>query len=393
MELLIPYVIPLSNIPPKKLTLCPSDPGSRYKTRQLQIQVVGKSKMIKTMLLNVLDVAKDCQVPPAYIGVFMGYVIGAQAKFDLKKPERQQAFLSGEHEAKDLSKIFLSFINEVLLCPTCNLPEIIISIEKDDVWGNCRACGSHSQLKIQDEKFKRYVINHPPTGTGFGGNKAGAKKDTSKKEEKPPKEKVEKESAEAKPKKIKDKGLKEEEVVWLSDTSDEAVRKRREEMLPDALNLVDKKDSVEDLTQALKDLAVKDAESMLQVKSKRNTDDRVFTTAVFTALFEEPNVDLLASINAKASILSKIVTNTAAQSALLVSIEKFCGKTDTTQLAKVPLILKHLYDNDILEEEVIIAWSEADKEKTSIKSVKDQAAPMIKWLKEAEEEGSEEEDN
>jgi len=31
------------------------------------------------------------------------------------------------------------------------------------------------------------------------------------------------------------------------------------------------------------------------------------------------------------------------------------------------------------------------KKKTSIKAVKDQAAPMIKWLKEAEEEESEEE--
>jgi len=283
MEIQIPYVIPLSNIPPRKLTLCPSDPGSRYKTRQLQIQVVGKSKMIKTMLLNVLDVAKDCQVPPSYIGVFMGYVIGAQAKFDLKKPERQQAFLSGEHEAKDLSKIFLTFINECVLCPTCNLPEIIMTIEKEEVIGNCRACGSHTQLKISDEKFKRYVINHPPTSSGFAGNKAGAKKDTSKKEEKAPKEKEEKKDKEVvadKPKKIK-ATKKEEEVVWLTDTSDEAVKKRREEMLPDSIDLVDKKNSVEDITSSLKELAVKDADNILQVKAKKLTDDRNFTLAVF----------------------------------------------------------------------------------------------------------------
>jgi len=245
MEIQIPYVIPPSNVTPKKnLTLCPSDPGSRYKTRPLQVQVVGKSKMIKTMLLNVLDVAKDMQVPPAYIGVFMGYVCGATFKFDSKKPERQQAYLSGEREAKDLSKIMLSFINEVLLCPQCNLPEILITIEKDDVFGNCRACGSHSALKITDEKFKRYVINHPPTQAkgAFGGNKTGVKKDTSKKEEKEKdnKDEEKKDTPPEKPKKKEKTRKDEEEVVWLSDTSEEAVLRRRQEMLPDTFNLVDK---------------------------------------------------------------------------------------------------------------------------------------------------------
>eukprot|EP01115_Flamella_aegyptia_P005831 TRINITY_DN24587_c0_g1_i1.p1 TRINITY_DN24587_c0_g1~~TRINITY_DN24587_c0_g1_i1.p1 ORF type:complete len:123 (+),score=28.09 TRINITY_DN24587_c0_g1_i1:196-564(+) len=101
----IPYVIPIGKDKPKIITLVPNDPGSRYKTRQLQIQVVGKSKMIKTFLVNILDVSKDMQVPPSWIGTFMGYEIGAQAKFDAKKPERQQAHITGEHEVKDLSAI------------------------------------------------------------------------------------------------------------------------------------------------------------------------------------------------------------------------------------------------------------------------------------------------
>jgi len=130
-----PFVVPLSSNKPKPLSLCPNDPGSRYKTRQLQIQVVGKSKMIKTVLVNILEVAKDCQMPPSYPGIFMGYEIGAQAKFDPKKPERQQAFLSGEHDPKDLSRIFVKFITEVVLCPNCNLPEIAINTDtKKSLW-------------------------------------------------------------------------------------------------------------------------------------------------------------------------------------------------------------------------------------------------------------------
>jgi len=66
--------------------------------------------MIKTVLVNILDVSKDMQVPPSYIGTFMGYESAAQSKWDASKPERQQAYISGEHDTKDLSRIMLQFI-------------------------------------------------------------------------------------------------------------------------------------------------------------------------------------------------------------------------------------------------------------------------------------------
>jgi len=178
-DYIVPYVIPLSSQMPKYLSLLPSDAGSAYKTRQLQVQIVGKSKMMKTMLVNILDVAKDMQVPPSYIGTFMGYEIGAQAKWDQKKPERQQAFLSGEHDTKDLSKIALQFIHEVILCPGCHLPEIVTEVDDGKVNGRCRACGGLNELKITNEKFKRYILNHPPAtkGGSFSGSKNIKEKD------------------------------------------------------------------------------------------------------------------------------------------------------------------------------------------------------------------------
>jgi len=394
MEIQIPYVIPQSTQQPKRLTLVPNDPGSRYKTRQLQVQIVGKSKMIKTVLLNILDVAKDMQVPPSYIGTFMGYVIGAQAKFDSKKPERQQAFLSGEHDPKDLSKIMLAFINEVLLCPVCGLPEILMVPEQKSVYGTCRACGAHSELRITDEKFKKYVQNHPPShGKGsFEGNQSSAKKDTSKPQKKEDKaEKESKESVEPKVKREK-KEKREEEIVWLSDTSEEAVKRRREEMLPDTVNIAVKssKVSVEDLISALKGVSLKDASAVQQVKTEKNADDQTFVTALLNTLFV-PEADGLAECKANSAILSEFIRSKEEQIALLSTIENFCGNVNTSQLQKVPLILKELYDKEILEEDSIIAWS--DKDKNVIAAVRDQAAPMIKWLKEAEEESEGDEDD
>jgi len=62
-------------------------------------------------------------------------------------------------------------------------------------------------------------------------------------------------------------------------------------------------------------------------------------------------------------------------------------------LPKVPHILKAFYDTDILEEEIILEWSNKVSRKYVSKElaqeIHDKAAPFIKWLQEAEEEESE----
>jgi len=400
METQIPYVVPLSANPAKTITLVPSDPGSRYKTRQLQVQVVGKSKMIKTVLVNILDCAKYMQVPPSYLGTFMGYEIGAQAKFDPKKPERQQAFLSGEHDTKDLSRICSQFIQEVVLCPNCGLPEILIYIEDNKVLGNCRACGAHSPLAITNEKFKRYVVNHPPASStknskgAFSGNKAGTKKDTSKGKKKDDGEENGEEDAEqeeqslAKQFKEVDKSSKKEEVVWYSDASAEAARRRREELLPDTeiFQGTVVKPKLEDVKRILEGATA--AEDLLKAKKSSGLTDTELINLVFEALVN-PDSDVVAVAKSKQPLLSKIATSPAAQFALLDNVEAFCMKNKKL-LTKVPVIVKELYDLDLLEEENILAWHK--KETPAVTNIREQLVPLVKWLKEAEEESDDDEE-
>ncbi len=59
----IRYVVLVSNIGPKKVSLLSSEPNSRYKCRQMEIQTVGKNKMMRTTFVNIHDVAKDMKVP------------------------------------------------------------------------------------------------------------------------------------------------------------------------------------------------------------------------------------------------------------------------------------------------------------------------------------------
>ena len=66
-------------------------------------------------------------------------------------------------------------------------------------------------------------------------------------------------------------------------------------------------------------------------------------------------------------------------------------------LDKVAGILKLFYDNDILEEKSILEWSEKVSKKYVTKEmsekIHEKAKPFIQWLREADEESSEEEDD
>lgn len=383
MESNITYVIPVSSQKPKIISLCPSDPGSRYKCRQLQVQVVGKSKMIRTMLVNILDVAKDMQVPPSYPGNFMGYEIGAQSKFDPKKPERQQAFLSGEHDLKDLSNLVQKFIQEVILCPQCGLPEITIEIASKKILGVCRACGGREELKISNEKFRRFVLNHPPTSSkgAFDG-----KQDVKKAEAKEKKQAI-KEKEKIKKNKMngntENEETPQEDVVWFSDTSSEAARRRREEMLPDALRAPKKSLDKEEIKKLIEEKAV---DKLEEEKNESQSTGAEFVKFLFKAVADSSAKDLGTK---HSEVFKRFADTSDEQIALLDALESYCKKNDNI-IAQVPLILKHYYDEDLASEENILAWS---KKETGSKTVRQHAAPFIQWLEEAEEESGDEDES
>merc|ERR1711974_273159 len=89
--------------------------------------------------------------------------------------------------------------------------------------------------------------------------------------------------------------------------------------------------------------------------------------------------------------------NTKAQKYLMGGIEKTIETHKDVLLPKVPHILKSFYDEDIIDEEVILEWGKKVSKKYVSKELSEQihkkAEPFIKWLKEAEEESDEEEDS
>jgi len=247
MDKTINYVIKTkgdTKISPKSINIDGSDdPFYRYKMRQLYVQVVGRGKMIKTVLLNVDDVSKDLKIPPAYMTAYLGYEIGAKTKYDPKKPERERAAISGDLDSGDLSIHLKKFIQEVILCECCKLPEVTLYVDEqtNEIINTCRSCGGKSVLNHLKAKFKQHILNHP-INPQLSKNemKVRTKQDLSELEA--PKKAKSKET-----KKVKKKAEEDDDEEWSVSLSAEAIQERRKHLLPDNVqNIIEKSQEEED---------------------------------------------------------------------------------------------------------------------------------------------------
>ncbi|OIW17270.1 hypothetical protein TanjilG_22382 [Lupinus angustifolius] len=93
----------------------------------------------------------------------------------------------------------------------------------------------------------------------------------------------------------------------------------------------------------------------------------------------------------KRSYLAAAVAEEGSQSLLLHAIEEFSGKSSSNALKEVALVLKALYDGDVLEEEHIVQWFQRGlKGDNKGSQIWKNVQPFIDWLQTAESESEEE---
>lgn len=89
-----------------------------------------------------------------------------------------------------------------------------------------------------------------------------------------------------------------------------------------------------------------------------------------------------------------MVTSEKHQKALLGGVERLAGLTHPELIPAIPKILMALYQNDILDEEVVTQWgthvSKKYVDKETSKKVRKASEPFLKWLQEAEDESGDE---
>lgn len=119
------------------------------------------------------------------------------------------------------------------------------------------------------------------------------------------------------------------------------------------------------------------------------------TLVLAELLFSE---NLIADVRKHRVLLLRFThNNPKAQRYLIGGLEQIIALHKDKLMPKVAGILKLFYDSDILDEKVILDWSQKVSKKYVSKDVAteihEKAKPFIQWLKEAEEEDSSEEDD
>lgn len=141
---------------PHKITLIKSEPNSRYKVTQLQITHHGRDKMVKTHFENIETVASDLHVDSTWLLAYIGYALNTFGKCN-----DGVYWVAGGYHAAELSDIIEKFIQEIILCPVCNLPELKYSTREKirGLYYACDACGKVGLFNFTNEKFEKFILN------------------------------------------------------------------------------------------------------------------------------------------------------------------------------------------------------------------------------------------
>uniref|UniRef100_A0A4W4ECB9 Eukaryotic translation initiation factor 5 n=1 Tax=Electrophorus electricus TaxID=8005 RepID=A0A4W4ECB9_ELEEL len=329
-----------------------SDQFYRYKMPRLIAKVEGKGNGIKTVIVNMVDVAKALNRPPTYPTKFFGCELGAQTQFDTKN---DRYIVNGSHEANKLQDMLDGFIRKFVLCPECENPETDLHVnpKKQTIGNSCKACGYRGMLDTR-HKLCTFILKNPPES-----DNGSVKKEKEKKNRKKGKENGSGNGDAGSRNDIDAPDVvdgDDDDEDWAEETTEEAQRRRMEEISDHAKNLT----LTEDLEKTLEE-----------------------------------------RVNMFYNFVKFCCNDKKAQKYLLGGFECVVKLHQAQLLPRVPIILKDLYDADLLEEDIILTWAEKVSKKyvskELAKEIHAKAAPFVKWLKEAEEEsegsGEEEEED
>uniref|UniRef100_A0A665X1R2 Eukaryotic translation initiation factor 5 n=1 Tax=Echeneis naucrates TaxID=173247 RepID=A0A665X1R2_ECHNA len=363
-----------------------SDQFYRYKMPRLIAKVEGKGNGIKTVIVNMVDVAKALNRPPTYPTKFFGCELGAQTQFDTKN---DRYIVNGSHEANKLQDMLDGFIRKFVLCTECDNPETDLHVnpKKQTIGTSCKACGYRGMLDTR-HKLCTFILKNPPESNESGS--ASVKKEKEKKNRKKDKENGSGSSEAGNhdidaPKAVDGD---DDDEDWAEETTEEAQRRRMEEISDHAKNLT----LSEDLEKPLEERV-----NLFYNFVKQKKESGTIDGAEKEILAEAERLDVKAM---GPLILSELLFNENIRDQIkkykrhflrvAVGFECLVKLHQVQLLPRVPIILKDLYDADLLEEDVIFAWAEKVSKKyvskELAKEIHAKAAPFVKWLKEAEEE-------
>jgi len=326
-------------------------------------------------------------------------------QFDFKD---ERFIVNGSHDASKLQDLLDGFIQKFVLCPECQNPETVLSVQakKGILSQSCKACGYNGIIK-GGHRCIQYIIKNPPEINPASQGTSLTERKVRKRDKK-----QNGQNGSPRPEDEDDfndtfngtngKYDEDDDEDWSVDVSAEAVRARQQDLSEGVKSLAINEDSEKPEKERM-DIFYKMLEAKLKNGGKyddkvllgeaERLDIRAKATLVLAELFFNENI-VKQVVQHRVVLLRFCHQNTKAQKYLIGGIELVID-LHRELIPKVPVILKAFYDADILDEEVLFEWNSKVSKKYVSKDLSQElhakAEPFFKWLKEAEEESSEEE--
>lgn len=381
------------------------DPHYRYKMPKLTIRVEGSGNGIKTVITNMAGIASALQRPASYPTKYFGYELGAQVTM-----AHNDYIVNGSHDSEKLLYLLYGFIGKFVLCSKCKNPETDLSVENGDIKQSCKACGHSRVLPKQHHKLTTFIVSHPPNSNGRPAKSSSSKKPNSKSGGKSKKTGSHDDTQSPQSggeHKSPQPTVGDDEDDFDTFEEDELSESAYLELLHsgqnDGLFINDPKKAADVFYKLVKQRkeANELANDMLAAHKELHEEAKLLelkdkaTLILGELLLTENILDDLSTYHLL--LLRFCGDNAKAQKYLLGAFEKLVGDVYHKELFDISTkILKKMYDLDILDEEVIIEWASKESKKYVSKEmsrkIREKVAPLIKWLKEAEVDSSDEDD-
>jgi len=219
------------------------DPSYRYKMPAVAGKIEGKGNGIKTVVVNISDLAMSLHRDAGEVNKFFGCEMGAQTTYNVAD---DRAVVNGAHTDQELQQCVHKYVEKFVLCPNCGLPETQYKIKQGVIWHMCAACGAKDMVDM-NHKLCTYILK-----------KHAEEKKKKAKEGKGKKEKGSKDKAGSDDEK-KDKKDKKKKKSKDKDSDDEKKDKKKKDKKKKDKKKKDKKKSkgdVDDLASDVDDLSV-----------------------------------------------------------------------------------------------------------------------------------------
>ena len=404
----------------------------------LVTKIEGKGNGIKTVIPNMVDIAKALARPATYPTKYFGCELGAQTTFDEKN---ERYIVNGAHDASRLRELLTTFIDKFVLCPHCKNPETELYIsgsgKREKIYRDCKACG-HRQDVDMTHKLTTFILKNPPANARKAtGKKTKAEKAAAKNGSSSPKDEkdeddgaVEAGSDDELTKTIvsgaadikldeDDKDEDDGKGGWSIDTSAEAVRQRQKTLQAGVQSLLQNEDDDENGEAEDSPYTAFEAWVASEARDGSASDIEIYKKAtelglekkykvlqfLVQGLFTPTTIVSPEEVGKHAALFKKLIDASAKAGStekqlksVLGGIEAFVGllHPDLDVDKTVPRILMAFYQADILDdEELLKTWashvSKKYTDKATCKKIRRAATPFITWLDEEEEEDSDEE--